>query len=93
MLPAKKEIVVAEGRATLADDRVSVVEGWDDLLGRCDPIFYRTTAVLLAVGEDRPALVAAGLDAVELVAAACAVFEFPECPVRPQRRGLDVAVP
>ena len=52
----------------------------------------RAAAVILAVGDHRPAIIFPGCRAVEFIAPLRAVFMRPQMAIRPQRSALGIAV-
>src|SRR5262245_5871714 len=74
------------------DDRVPVIHGLLGAFARGHRTRDRHPRILDAVRDFGPAVVAAALDAVELVAAARAVLDLPQLPLRIERCSLDVAM-
>src|SRR5918993_640992 len=89
--PVREQVTGIDDHPGWSDRRVPPQLGSGEFrAGRV--IRNRASAVMAAVGNDRPSVVAAPLDQVQLVAALRAHFRRPQATVRSERESQDVAV-
>ena len=90
--PGRERATRVPLRARRRDHRVPVVDRLLEPLARRRRALDRTTGVLLPVARQRPAVVLAALEQVQLVAAARAVVDRPEAALAVEGERLHVAL-
>ena len=90
-VPFGEHLAPVEGQSRRCDHRVPVIDRLLHPLARGDPLVDRRARIVHAIGDDRPAVVPARLDPVQLVPALRPVLDGPKPPVAVQRRRLHVA--